>query len=33
MSWWVDGPAAVDALHAVARGHGYTDTYPPSDEP
>lgn len=33
MSWWVDNPAAVDALHQTALSHGMTVTYPPTDEP
>lgn len=33
MSWWVDGPAEVDALHASALAQGLTVTYPPTDEP
>jgi uncharacterized glyoxalase superfamily protein PhnB len=33
MSWWVDGTAAVDALHALALSQGCTVTYPPTDEP
>lgn len=33
MSWWVDSPAEVDALHARALGEGMMVTYPPTDEP
>jgi catechol 2,3-dioxygenase-like lactoylglutathione lyase family enzyme len=33
MSWWVDSPAEVDALHASALAQGLTVTYPPTDEP
>ncbi|HET9232393.1 MAG TPA: VOC family protein, partial [Vitreimonas sp.] len=33
MSWWVDGPAEVDAMHQTALGHGMIVTYPPTDEP
>lgn len=33
MSWWVDSPAEVDALHATALSLGMTVTYPPTDEP
>ncbi len=33
MSWWVDSPAAVDALHAIAVAKGMNVTYPPTDEP
>jgi catechol 2,3-dioxygenase-like lactoylglutathione lyase family enzyme len=33
MSWWVDSPAEVDAMHQAAVSHGMTVTYPPTDEP
>ena len=33
MSWWVDSPAEVDALHASAVAQGLIVTYPPTDEP
>ncbi len=33
MSWWMDSPADVDALHAAALRHGMTVTMPPTDEP
>jgi catechol 2,3-dioxygenase-like lactoylglutathione lyase family enzyme len=33
MSWWVDTPAEVDALHASAVRQGLIVTYPPTDEP
>ena len=33
MSWWMDSPADVDRLHAVAVERGMTVTYPPTDEP
>ena len=33
MSWWMDSPADVDALHATAVRHGMTVTMPPTDEP
>jgi uncharacterized glyoxalase superfamily protein PhnB len=33
MSWWVESPAEVDALHASALAQGLTVTYPPTDEP
>jgi uncharacterized glyoxalase superfamily protein PhnB len=33
MSWWMESPADVDALHAVALAHGMTVTYPPTNEP
>ena len=33
MSWWMDSPAEVDALHAAALAHGMTVTYPPTNEP
>lgn len=33
MSWWIDGAATVDALHAQALKHGFIVTYPPTDEP
>jgi len=33
MSWWVDSPAEVDALHASALKQGLIVTYPPTDEP
>jgi catechol 2,3-dioxygenase-like lactoylglutathione lyase family enzyme len=33
MSWWVDSPAEVDAMHQTALGHGMIVTYPPTNEP
>jgi catechol 2,3-dioxygenase-like lactoylglutathione lyase family enzyme len=33
MSWWVESPAAVDAVHALAVENGFTVTWPPTDEP
>lgn len=33
MSWWMENPADVDALHAAALRHGMTVTMPPTDEP
>ena len=33
MSWWVDSPAEVDALHAKALADGLIVAYPPTDEP
>lgn len=33
MSWWVESPAEVDALHARALEQGLVVTYPPTDEP
>ena len=33
MSWWVDNPAEVDALHASAVKQGLTVTSPPADKP
>jgi catechol 2,3-dioxygenase-like lactoylglutathione lyase family enzyme len=33
MSWWVEGAATVDALHARALQHGLVVTYPPTEEP
>ncbi len=33
MSWWVESPAAVDALHTLALSLGYSVTMPPTDEP
>lgn len=33
MSWWVDSPSEVDAMHATAVANGMTVTYPPTDEP
>lgn len=33
MSWWMQSPAEVDALHATALSLGYMVTYPPTDEP
>lgn len=33
MSWWMESPADVDALHAVAVTHGMTVTLPPTNEP
>jgi catechol 2,3-dioxygenase-like lactoylglutathione lyase family enzyme len=33
MSWWLDNPAEVDALHQKALDLGLTVTYPPTDTP
>jgi uncharacterized glyoxalase superfamily protein PhnB len=33
MSWWMDSPADVDALHAIAVNNGMTVTFPPTNEP
>jgi catechol 2,3-dioxygenase-like lactoylglutathione lyase family enzyme len=33
MSWWVSGPAEVDALHALALEVGFTVTRSPANEP
>jgi catechol 2,3-dioxygenase-like lactoylglutathione lyase family enzyme len=33
MSWWMESPSHVDALHDVATGKGFTVTYPPTDAP
>ena len=33
MSWWVDSPAEVDAIHQLALAQGLTVTWPPTDEP
>lgn len=33
MSWWMESPAEVDRLHALARDSGMIVTYPPTDEP
>jgi uncharacterized glyoxalase superfamily protein PhnB len=33
MSWWVETPADVDALHARALELGYEVSMPPTDEP
>ena len=33
MSWWMESPADVDALHALAVANGMTVTYPPTNEP
>jgi predicted lactoylglutathione lyase len=33
MSWWLDNPAEIDALHATALEHGMIVTWPPTDEP
>jgi len=33
MSWWVESPAAVDAVHSLAIEKGLTVTWPPTDEP
>jgi uncharacterized glyoxalase superfamily protein PhnB len=33
MSWWLQSPAEVDALHASALAQGLDVTYPPTDEP
>ena len=33
MSWWVDSPAEVDAVHKLALERGVTVTRPPTDMP
>lgn len=33
MSWWLDTPAEVDALHATALRHAMIVTMPPEDKP
>lgn len=33
MSWWLESPAEVDALHARAVELGHKVTYPPTNEP
>jgi uncharacterized glyoxalase superfamily protein PhnB len=33
MSWWLDTPADVDAMHVTAVAAGMTVTHPPTDEP
>ena len=33
MTWWMESPADVDRLHAIAIEKGMTVTYPPTDEP
>jgi hypothetical protein len=33
MSWWMESPADVDRLHAIAIEKGFTVTFPPRDEP
>ena len=33
MSWWVESPAEVDRLHALAVSLGLTIGHPPTDEP
>jgi hypothetical protein len=33
MSWWMESPADVDALHSIAVARGMTVTYPPTNEP
>jgi predicted lactoylglutathione lyase len=33
MSWWVESPAAVDALYQLAIQNGLMVTMPPTDEP
>jgi len=33
MSWWVETPADVDAMHARAVELGYEVSMPPTDEP
>lgn len=33
MSWWMESPDDVDALHAIAVANGMTVTYPPTNEP
>lgn len=33
MTWWMESPADVDALHSLAVANGMTVTYPPTNEP
>lgn len=33
MSWWMESPADVDALHTIAVEAGMRITHPPTDEP
>ena|SRR5690348_4656485 len=33
MSWWVDSPEEVDAIHASAMKQGLAVTWPPTNEP
>jgi catechol 2,3-dioxygenase-like lactoylglutathione lyase family enzyme len=33
MSWWLDSPASVDAMHDACLRHGHRVTMPPTDEP
>ncbi len=33
MSWWVESPAEVDAMHALALSLGMTIGHPPTNEP
>ena len=33
MSWWLAGPAEVDAMHALALSHNMLVTWPPTNEP
>lgn len=33
MSWFLDSPAAVDAVYEQAKQHGMTISYPPTNEP
>jgi hypothetical protein len=33
MSWWMESPADIDRLHALAIEKGMTVTLPPTDEP
>ncbi len=33
MTWWMESPVDVDALHALAVANGMTVTYPPTNEP
>ncbi|HEV7690001.1 MAG TPA: VOC family protein [Hyphomonadaceae bacterium] len=33
MSWWVENPAEVDAVHATALSHNMLVTWPPTNEP
>lgn len=33
MSWWVESPAALEAMHAECVARGYTVTMPPTNEP
>jgi uncharacterized glyoxalase superfamily protein PhnB len=33
VSWWLETPADVDAVHEKALEHGMTVTWPPTDEP